>query len=351
MNKVIGGLMLCGVIINTAGCKTTGAKGQSSEKGALAGRVVNSMMPGDTPEEVVVAIQSRLDNLNLYTSGGELATQSNCPSSPKDPCGMVNIFIEFETPGSRSVGHTGVSVASPLIEEGVQIHQYYDFGPGKDTIEVKSADGKVETKKIKVGDPGVYSLPRAGGNLFTGMKGTQWWDNPQLFSSKTTPSEITASDIVEKIDDIAGDYTVIRVPICVSKAHQELINRYWVKTYLNMPNYRIPGNHCTSMVAQSFETTIGAAQRLQAPSTLSWSVDTLDRYVTSPRDISQWITSPTMYADRVLKNGVKYGVDYRHQCGKLKGSMPQAVVVHTESLFQDEKLEPYVKWKTDSKFP
>ena len=33
------------------------------------------------------------------------------------------------------------------------------------------------------------------------------------------------------------------------------MDRYWVKAYMNMPTYRIPGNHCTSMVAQSFEST------------------------------------------------------------------------------------------------
>ncbi len=331
--------------ILASSCKTTANQESSSEvQGAIGAQILGELVAADTPEEVRQAITKRLNDINRYATNGNAASAENCPISEKDPCSLINIFIEFETAGTPTVGHTALSISRDIPGEDVNNRDdvFYDFGPGNDII-----DGK----KVKVGQPGVFSLPPGPVNgLFSGVPGTQWWDNPHRFDGVSTASEIGVRQIMENIDSLADDYTVIRVPICVTKAHGALMNRYWVKTYLDMPTYRIPGNHCTSMVAQSFESTINASMSLNK-TTLGWAAETLDAYVPNPREIKRWITSPTGYAERVLSGNYSGTLDYRHQCGDLKGKAPKAVVIRTESLFQDVGLKPHVKWTTDRSMP
>ena len=152
------------------------------------------------------------------------------------------------------------------------------------------------------------------------------------------------------LDRFADDYTVIRVPICVSRAHGALMARYWTKAYMDMPTYRIPGNHCTSMVAQAFESTFNAAMSFNK-TTVGWAAENLDAYVPNPREIKRWITSPTAYAERVLSGNYSGTLDYRHQCGALKGKMPKAVVVRTEEMFLDPSMKDHVRWTTNKSNP
>ncbi len=343
-NNKIALVILSSSIISS--CKTTSPKKDNSDlRGSAAYSVVSSYMKANTPEEMIAAITKRLNDLNRYTSAGEPANIGNCPISASDPCSLVNIFIEFETPGSGSVGHTAISISHPEKGEDLKKRsdQFFDFGPGRDTLE----DGT----KIKVGDPGIFSLPPGTfSGLFSGVPGTQWWDNQHRFPGDPTPSQIGVKEIIESIDKLADDYTVIRVPLCVTKAHAAIIFRYWVKAYTNMPPYRIPGNHCTSMVAQSFESTINASKELNR-STYNWAIETLDAYVPNPREIKRWITSPTGYAERVLSGNYSGTLDYRHQCGELKGKLPNAIVVRNESLFEEEKMRQFVGWKADRSIP
>jgi len=330
--------------ILASSCKTTQQDSSSDVQGAMAANALGELVSADTPEEVVKAVTKRLNDVNRYTNTGEIASAANCPVSESDPCSLVNIFIEFETAGTPTVGHTAISISRGVAGEDVNNRNdmFFDFGPGTDII-----DGK----KVKVGDPGIFSLPPGPVNgLFSGVPGTQWWDNPHRFSNFTTASEIGVREIMENLDRLADDYTVMRVPICVNRSHAALMTRYWVKTYMNMPTYRIPGNHCTSMVAQSFESTLYASQKLNQ-STLGWAAETLDAYVPNPREIKRWITSPTGYAERVLSGKYSGTLDYRHQCGVLKGKAPKAVVVRTENMFLDPKMKDHVKWTTDRSMP
>lgn len=342
-NRNLWFIFAAGILASS--CKTTEKQEPSSEvQGAFGGNILQSLVAADTTEEVLEAIVKRLNDINRYATTGDAASAVNCPVSDTDPCSLINIFIEFETAGTGSVGHTALSISRGVPGEDVNNRDdvFYDFGPGSDII-----DGK----KVKVGQPGIFSLPPGPVNgLFSGVPGTQWWDNPHRFGNVSTSSEIGVREIMANIDTLADDYTVIRVPICVTKAHAALMNRYWVKTYLDMPTYRIPGNHCTSMVAQSFESTLNASMSLNK-STLGWAAETLDAYVPNPREIKRWITSPTGYAERVLSGKYSGTLDYRHQCGDLKGKAPKAVVVRTEALFQHVELKPHVRWTTDRSIP
>ncbi len=326
-------------------CRTTTQQEPSSEvQGSVGANVLGRLVAANTPEEVVQAITKRLNDVNRYTNVGDAATAANCPVSASDPCSLVNIFIEFETAGTAAVGHTAISISRGLAGEDVNDRNdmYYDFGPGTDMI-----DGK----KVKVGDPGVFSLPPGPMNgLFSGVPGTQWWDNPHRFENVSTAAEIGVRTIMENIDSLANDYTVIRVPICVNRAHAALMARYWTKAYMDMPTYRVPGNHCTSMVAQSFESTFNASLRLNK-TTLGWAAEKLDAYVPNPREIKRWITSPTSYAERVLSGNYSGTLDYRHQCGDLKGKAPKAIVVRTEGMFLDPSLKNQVRWTADRSIP
>ena len=330
--------------ILASSCKTTNNSESGSDvQSAAAANVLGELVAANTPEEVKQAITKRLNDLNRYTNTGESASAANCPVSESDPCSLINIFIEFETAGTANVGHTALSVSRGLADEDVNNRNdmFFDFGPGTDIL-----DGK----KVKVGDPGVFSLPPGSvAGLFSGVPGTQWWDNPHRFGVSTA-SEIGVREIIENIDSLANDFTVIRVPICVSRAHAALMSRYWTKAYMDMPTYRIPGNHCTSMVAQSFESTFNAAMSLNK-STIGWAAESLDAYVPNPREIKRWITSPTSYAERVLSGNYGGTLDYRHQCGNLKGKAPKAIVVRTEEMFLNPKITNLVRWTTDKSIP
>lgn len=334
--------VVCGPIYS---CKTAAPAETNSEiRGGAAYDAVSDYMTANTDEEVIAAVTKRLEDLNRYTSMGEAANYNNCPVAADDPCSLVNIIIEFERPGSGSVGHTAVSISRTVPGEDVanRNDQFYDFGPGTDEM-----DGK----KVKVGDPGIFSLPMGTfSGLFSGVPGTQWWDNQHRFKGNPHPSSIGIREIIENIDTLAGDYSIIRVPICTTRAHAELIARYWVKTYMDMPTYKIPGNHCTSMVAQSFESTLNASRRLEQ-STLNWAAETLDRYVPNPREIKRWITSPAAYAERVLSGKYSGTLDYRHQCGTLKGKTPGAIMIKNYSIYDKKGIRDQVKWQPDRSLP
>lgn len=331
--------------ILASSCKTTAQREPSSEvQGAVGANILGRLVSANTPEEAVAAMTKRLSDINRYATTGEAASAANCPVSESDPCSLINIFIEFETAGTPTVGHTALSISRGIPGEDVNNRDdmFFDFGPGTDII---------NGKKVKVGQAGVFSLPPGPINgLFSGVPGTQWWDNPHRFDNVSTASEIGVHQIMANIDRLADDYTVIRVPICVSRAHGALMSRYWTKAYTDMPTYRIPGNHCTSMVAQSFESTLNASLKLNQ-SSIGWAAETLDAYVPNPREIKRWITSPTGYAERVLSGTYSGTLDYRHQCGDLKGKTPKAVVIRTEKLFQDPELKDVVKWTTDRSMP
>ncbi len=328
-----------------ASCKTTSEESDSEVQGAVAANILGEMVSANTPEEVVKAVTKRLNDVNHYTNTGDVANAANCPVAESDPCSLVNIFIEFETAGTPTVGHTAISISRGIAGEDVNNRDdmFFDFGPGQDTL---------EGKKVKVGDPGIFSLPPGPVNgLFAGVPGTQWWDNPHRFDNVSTASEIGVREIMANIDTLADDYTVIRVPICVNRSHAALMSRYWTKTYMSMPTYRIPGNHCTSMVAQSFESTLNASLSLNK-STIGWAAENLDAYVPNPREIKRWITSPTSYAERVLASANYSGtLNYSHQCGSLKGKAPKAIVVRTEAMFLDAKLKDHVRWTADRSVP
>jgi hypothetical protein len=44
-------------------------------------------------------------------------------------------------------------------------------------------------------------------------------------------------------------------------------------------------------------------------------------------------------------------LDYRHQCGNLKGKAPKAIVVRTEEMFLNPKITKLVRWTTDKSMP
>ncbi len=356
MNNIALFTIVLGTMIS---CNTT-QQNDSQLSGATSYQIFQSITGSNTPEEKIQALTERLDVLNQYTNSGLAATIGNCPIGRGDPCSMVNILIEFETPGSGSVGHTAISVSDPQGVEDSNIadrnDQFFDFGPGKEYyIDTKGTETQDDDEKIpvKVGQPGVYALPPGSFNgLFSGVPGTQWWDNPWRFSdsSLVAPSSIGLREIIEDIDRLADDYTVIRVPICMTKEHALMISKWWVKAYTDMPTYRIPGSHCTSMVANSIEQTAAGAKELISGGGKD-SASIFSKYILDPRTIDRYVTSPTKYAKRVLGGDYNSAVDYRHQCGDLKGQNPRAIMMRNNTIFNDEKIMPRVKWQEDRSIP
>jgi hypothetical protein len=284
-------------------------RSQASETRGGAARTVSNEIMGvaDNKQEMLAAIAKRSNWLSQITKKGTPASRESCPMMAIDPCSQVNIIIELGHPGTSNVGHSGISISDTGDENNSVFHHYFDYGPGDET-----------------GGP-----PSSAGFL-SGYPGTQWWDHPSKFPEVTlTTEEIGLAEILKNIQTLADNYTVLRVPVCTTKKHAQSIISYWRGIYANLPTYRIPGHHCTSLVARSFE----------------WSHPDLSIMGQAVlRTMDSWTTSPLAYTKRIFSPNPARSF-YKHTCGANRNQQPRAVVIQSF-----DGLAPK-KWPTDSTLP
>ena len=263
-SPICGIAVLFLVLISTSACRSTQSKSNDStvqneetrEDIADGAREIRDNTTEAVSETLRGAdILRRKNWLKKITSTGFPANSFNCPIRPHDPCAMVNILIEMSHPGQvGQVGHTGIAISDVKPGQSTRLSArndlYYDFGPGEKLREKNQTDDPSRLERI-----GEWIDERNPG-LFVECEGRPWWDHPNHFPGKTS-AEIGFKDILENLDDVAGDHTVFRIPLCVSKLHARAIIDHWEQEIYreNMPNYKVPGLHCTSSVARSFEHT------------------------------------------------------------------------------------------------
>jgi hypothetical protein len=318
-------------LTNPLSCKTTEPDQGSEVRGGATIDLYERLTTAQTPEAMAKAISERVAFLNRITREGTAGSASNCAVGKGQACSLVNIFIELGNPGTADVGHTAISVSSDVDPDPrFRNDQFYDFGPGT-----------TENGKYKVGNPGVFSLPTGHFNsIGGGVPGTQWWDNQWRFNM--TPSEIGVKEIYSKLNDLAGNQTVFRVPLCVPRGHANHIRRYWVAAYTDMPTYRIPGHQCTSMVADSFESTIKLAKYDS-----NTKVKKIIAMMPDPGKIRRFVTSPNSYSERIFSGNRSY----YHSCGNLNGKPPKAIVINQFGEFNGPDYQDYVGWQVDRTLP
>ena len=285
LNACVVGLAV--VSLFSSGCKTTPSQPTAASE-------LNNGPDGPRVVPQFYSVQSRIKWLNKVA----YKNIDDVPTRASEGCELLNFIAEIPT-AKGDVGHSAIAVGN----------DFYDFGPKNGYRKVE-----IDLDWTKIQTPMAYA------------EGSPWWDTidrsygtEKLWSDKYTNShDIKLTSIVENVDNLASDQTVMLIPMEVPKDHAQRIRLWWDKLYSNFPEYKIPGLHCTSTVIRSFEETETSSEgrwaRIRGGDV--WSPDTV---------------SPSMWTTKLLDDQMlswKAPLNYRHRCGPLKGQVLRGAVIH-----------------------
>ena len=292
-----------GLNVMIVGCKAINSV-QEGPQSDLAGAQV--------PPEEDFARQGQINDAwlkkVLYSSVDEW------PKHASEGCELATLIFELPSM-ARYVGHAAIAVGD----------DFYDFGP-KGGYQTFTIDLGWDWAKIKT--PIRYA------------KGAGWWKDVDRVTRKgerywaddiKSSDQVTFDKVATNLEKLASNQTVIYVPIELKPEHGRAIREYWRDLYSKMPEYRIPGLHCTSSVIKSFESG--------DPDTASSYRKVLGQNVWAPE-----LTSPASFAHRVLdQSGTSSWnrlLKYQHRCGPNLGKPVKAILAQTGFDLQIYRDEP-----------